>query len=152
MSVVYGEHSMSRARVLAWHERFREGRVSLQDDARPGQAHRVITPDVIAALGGHIRANRRITVEEISLLMGTSPGSVHDIVTNTCCTAKSARSGFHINSRRNRRLREWLHHWVTCNDTMRKSTLFCPVLPLGTKLGATILNPRANGRSISGNT
>ncbi|PNF40213.1 hypothetical protein B7P43_G08284 [Cryptotermes secundus] len=81
MSVVYGEHSMSRSRVLAWHKRFREGRVSLQDDARPGQAHRVITPDVIAALDGHILANRRINVEEISLLMAISHGSIHAIVT-----------------------------------------------------------------------
>jgi hypothetical protein len=62
MSVVYGEHSMSRSHVLAWHKRFREGRVSLQDDAHPGQAHRVITPDVIAALDGHIWANQRITL------------------------------------------------------------------------------------------
>jgi hypothetical protein len=66
---------------MAWHKRFREGRVSLQDDARPGEAHCVITPDVIAALDGHIRANRWITVEEISLLMGISHGSIHAIVT-----------------------------------------------------------------------
>jgi hypothetical protein len=35
--------------------------VSLQDDARPGQAHRVITPDVTAALDDNIRANQQIT-------------------------------------------------------------------------------------------
>jgi hypothetical protein len=29
--------------------------------------------------------------------------------------------------------------------------VFCPVLSLGTKLGATILNLRANGRANSGN-
>ncbi|PNF21232.1 hypothetical protein B7P43_G04189 [Cryptotermes secundus] len=81
MTAVYGEHSMSRSRVLEWHKRFREGHVSLQDDALPGQAHRVITPDVTAALDGHIRANRRITMEEISLLMGIRHGSVHAIVT-----------------------------------------------------------------------
>ena len=81
MSGVYGEHSTSRKRVLAWHKRFREGRVSLQNDARPGQAHHVITPDVTAALDGHIRANRWITVEEITLLMGISHSSVHAIVT-----------------------------------------------------------------------
>jgi hypothetical protein len=34
--------------------------VSLQEDARPGQARLVFTPDVIAAVDGHIRANRRI--------------------------------------------------------------------------------------------
>jgi transposase len=57
MSVVYGEHSVSHLHVLAWHKRFREGRVSLQDNACPGQARHIITPDVI----GHIRANWRIT-------------------------------------------------------------------------------------------
>jgi hypothetical protein len=61
LSVVFCVHSMSRSRVLAWHKRFREGRVSLQDDARPGQAHCVTTPDVIAVLDGHIQANWRIT-------------------------------------------------------------------------------------------
>ncbi|KAJ4435777.1 hypothetical protein ANN_18396 [Periplaneta americana] len=43
MFAVYGEHSMSCSRVLEWHKRFREGRVSLEDDARPGQAHGAIT-------------------------------------------------------------------------------------------------------------
>jgi hypothetical protein len=81
ISVVYGEHSMSCSRVLAWHKRFREGRVSLHVDARPGQAHRVITHDVTAALDGHIQANLRITVEKISLLMGISHCYVHTIVT-----------------------------------------------------------------------
>jgi hypothetical protein len=33
------------------------------------------------ALDGHIQANRWITVEEISLLMGISHGFVHAIVT-----------------------------------------------------------------------
>jgi hypothetical protein len=32
---------------------------------RPGQAHSIITPDVITAFDGHIRANRRITVEKL---------------------------------------------------------------------------------------
>jgi hypothetical protein len=60
MSVVYGEHSMSRSHMLGWHKRFQEGRVSLKDDACPGQAHRVIIPDVIAVLDGHIQANQQI--------------------------------------------------------------------------------------------
>jgi hypothetical protein len=61
MSVVYGEQSMSRSCVLALYKRFWEGHVSMQDDARPRQAHCVITPDVTAVLDGPIRANRQIT-------------------------------------------------------------------------------------------
>jgi len=56
------------ASVHEWQKRFREGCTSLQDDSRPGQAHRAITPDVIARIDGLIRENRRITEEEIRVL------------------------------------------------------------------------------------
>ncbi|KAJ4451555.1 hypothetical protein ANN_03021 [Periplaneta americana] len=58
MSAVYGKHSMSCLRVLEWHKRFREGRVSLQDDARPGQAHCAITLAVTAEVDGLVQRNR----------------------------------------------------------------------------------------------
>jgi hypothetical protein len=61
-----------------------ENIVFLADDsgvAVKGISNGVITPDVITALDGHIQANRRITVEEISLLMGISHGSAHALVT-----------------------------------------------------------------------
>ncbi|KAJ4435544.1 hypothetical protein ANN_18160 [Periplaneta americana] len=83
MSAVYGEHSVSYSRVLEWHKRFREGRLSLQDDARPGQAHRAISPTVNAETDGLIRGNRRITVEELRRLMGISHCSVHSLRRNT---------------------------------------------------------------------
>ena len=57
MSGVYGEHYMSMTSVQEWQKRFHEGRTSLQDDSRPGQAHRAITPDVIAQIDGLIREN-----------------------------------------------------------------------------------------------
>lgn len=48
VSVVYNEHIISFSRVLQCHKRFRDYGVSLKDDARPPQVHRVITPAVIA--------------------------------------------------------------------------------------------------------
>ena len=63
MSAVYGEHCMSQTSVHKWQKRFREGRTSLQDDLRPGKAHRAITYDVIVRIYGLIRENRRITEE-----------------------------------------------------------------------------------------
>ncbi|KAJ4436551.1 hypothetical protein ANN_16583 [Periplaneta americana] len=77
MSAVYGEYSMSCSSILEWHKRYREGRLSLQDNARPGQAHRAITPADIAEVDGLIRENRRITVEELHRLVGISHGFVH---------------------------------------------------------------------------
>ena len=46
ISEMYGKHSMSLARVKAWRKRFREGRVSLADDARSGTPHH-ITDDIV---------------------------------------------------------------------------------------------------------
>lgn len=62
MCAVYGEHSMSCARVLEWHKRFREGRGSMKDDARPGKTHPIITSDIIAQVDCLIRENQRTTV------------------------------------------------------------------------------------------
>ena len=57
MSAVYGEHCMSLTSVHEWQKRFHEGRTSLQDDFRLGQAHRAIMPDVIAQIDDLIREN-----------------------------------------------------------------------------------------------
>ena len=43
--------------VHEWQKRFR-GLTSLQDDSRPEQFHRAITPDVIARIDDLIRENR----------------------------------------------------------------------------------------------
>ena len=61
-------------------EDFHERCTSLQDDSQPGEAHRVITPDVIARINGLIWENRRITEEQIRVLVGISHGSMHAII------------------------------------------------------------------------
>jgi hypothetical protein len=42
---------------------------SVEDSPRPGQAHRVITPEMIAAVDDLIRENRRITISETAMEM-----------------------------------------------------------------------------------
>ena len=66
--LAYGEHSRSCLRVL---ERDSAVDVSVQDDSRPGQTHRVIIPAVIAEIDGLIRGNRQITAEELRRLYRT---------------------------------------------------------------------------------
>ncbi|GFS52292.1 uncharacterized protein TNCV_4850191 [Trichonephila clavipes] len=43
---------------------------SLEDDARPGQAHRVVTPEMIAEVNVLVLDNHRITMYAIHWLMG----------------------------------------------------------------------------------
>ncbi|KAJ4430812.1 hypothetical protein ANN_19403 [Periplaneta americana] len=81
MSAVYGEHSMLCSHELEWHKRFREGHMSPQDDAHPGQVHRAITSAQIAEVDDLIKGNRRITVKELRHLVGISHSYIHVIVT-----------------------------------------------------------------------
>ena len=39
---------------------------SVTDSPRPGQAHRVVTPEDIAAVEAIVKENRRVTLNEIS--------------------------------------------------------------------------------------
>ena len=63
-----------------WQKRFHEGRTSLEDDSRPGQAHRAITPDVIALIDGQIRENRRIREEQIRVQVEQGSARMGEVV------------------------------------------------------------------------
>ena len=78
MSEVYGEHCMSLARVKAWHKHFREGQVSLADDAWPGTPHRIID-DIVQLVDGLVTQDCRVTVKVFEV--GLNVGSVHTIMT-----------------------------------------------------------------------
>ena len=151
-STVRGEHTVSLTSVHAWQKRFREGRPTLQDDSRSGQAHRAITPDAIVRIGGLIRKKPTNHRNKFTLrsALAISPCMPWSKITYN--SGKFARNGFGINWRRDKRLTEWLHIWVICSGNTRKNMLFCHVSSQGTKHGATILSPRVNGKANNGNT
>ncbi|GFW39411.1 histone-lysine N-methyltransferase SETMAR [Trichonephila clavipes] len=53
---------------------------SLEDDARPGQAHRVITPKLIAEVIALVLDNRKITMDDIHRLLSISVTTTHIII------------------------------------------------------------------------
>jgi hypothetical protein len=53
---------------------------SVTDSPRPGQAHRVVTPEANAAVETIVKENRRVTVNEITAHLDMSYGSAHHIV------------------------------------------------------------------------
>jgi len=53
---------------------------SVTDSPRPGQAHRVVTPEGIAVVETIVKENRRVTVNEIAAHLDMSHGSAHHIV------------------------------------------------------------------------
>jgi len=56
------------------------GSSSVADSPRPGQAHRVVTSDGIAAVEAIVKENRRITVNEIASHLDMCHGSAHHFV------------------------------------------------------------------------
>ncbi|GFV18474.1 histone-lysine N-methyltransferase SETMAR [Trichonephila clavipes] len=59
MEAMYGEYSLCHSRVVNWRKRFFVRRELLEDDVRPGEAHRVITPELIAEMNALVLDNRR---------------------------------------------------------------------------------------------
>jgi len=53
---------------------------SVTDSPRPAQAHRVVTPEAIAAVEAIVKENRRVTVNEKAAHLDVSHGSAHHIV------------------------------------------------------------------------
>jgi hypothetical protein len=80
MDVQYGDACLSLQKVYEWSGKFLNRVSSVIDSPRPGQAHRVVTPEVIAAVEVIVRKNRRVTVHEISPHLDMSNGSAHHIV------------------------------------------------------------------------
>jgi len=80
MKVQYDDACLSLQQVYEWNRKFMNGISSVPDSPRPGQAHRVLTPEGIAAVEAIVKENRRVTVNETAAHLDMSRGSVHHIV------------------------------------------------------------------------
>ena len=66
--------------VYEWTGKFMNNICSLTDCPQPGQAHRVVTPEVFVAAEDIVKENRRVTVNEIAIHLDMSHGSAHHVV------------------------------------------------------------------------
>jgi len=80
MEVQYGDACLSLQQVCEWTRQFLNVFSSVADSPLPDQAHRVVTPETIAAVEAIVKDNRRVTVHEIAARLNMSVGSAHHIV------------------------------------------------------------------------
>jgi hypothetical protein len=80
MKVQYGDACLSLHQVYGWTKKYMNGISFVTDSPRPGQAHRVVTPEAIAAVETIVKENRRVTVNEIAAHLDMSNGSAPHIV------------------------------------------------------------------------
>lgn len=78
---VCGEQTVGRSIVSSWATRFREGRVSINDDPGPGRPKTSTDEQSVKPVAGFLE-DRRATCKETSQATGISPTSVFCILTN----------------------------------------------------------------------
>ena len=74
----FGEQTMG---TFQWFSRFKAGRNSTDDDERSGRPMSSSMPEMIERVHQIIREDRRRTIDEVSMLSGTSHGTCHKILT-----------------------------------------------------------------------
>ena len=60
MYVQYSDVCLSLQQVYEWTGKFMNGVFSVTGSPRPGQEHRVVTPEAIAAVEAIVKENRRV--------------------------------------------------------------------------------------------
>ncbi|PNF25487.1 hypothetical protein B7P43_G05936 [Cryptotermes secundus] len=80
MKVQYGDACLSQQQVYEWSRKYRNGMTSVADAPRPGQVHRVVPPESIAAVEALVMENRRVSVDEIAKILNMSHGSAHQVI------------------------------------------------------------------------
>ncbi|XP_076333402.1 protein GVQW3-like [Tachypleus tridentatus] len=81
LNTAYGVVAMKRTACFKWHERFKDGRQSIEDDERPGRPSTSTDDQHTDKINTLVRANRRLTVRELAKDCGISVGSCYEILT-----------------------------------------------------------------------
>ncbi|UYV75091.1 hypothetical protein LAZ67_12002443 [Cordylochernes scorpioides] len=72
MNEAYEDEKLSRTQVYFWYKRFKDGRKSITDDSRSGRTLTSTTNRNIGQLRDLIVADRKITIDNISEILGIS--------------------------------------------------------------------------------
>ena len=77
---VYGEATMSRARLFEWHKRFTSDREDVEDDPKSGRPSTTKTADNIGKVNELVRSDRRLTVRMMAEELNINRESVRTIL------------------------------------------------------------------------
>ena len=77
-----GNDTLTRSNVFRWHERFRSGRESVEDDERSGRSSTAKTDKNINKIKGWMTVSRKLTIREIAEELNIAYGSAQDILVN----------------------------------------------------------------------
>ncbi|XP_066150300.1 protein GVQW3-like [Euwallacea fornicatus] len=78
----FDNDSLKKTVVYQWHERFKSGRESIEDDERSGKPSTSKTDENIDKVEEMLVNNHKYTIREIAEDLSIAYGSVHDILVN----------------------------------------------------------------------
>jgi len=78
----YGEDCLSRTQCHEWCQRFKSGRMSVEDDPKSGRPSTSMDDDHVEKVLAVSRQNRRLTVHEVFEEVGICKSSCHLILTD----------------------------------------------------------------------
>lgn len=134
LTAQFGEETLSRARVFAWHKQFVEGRERVENECHDRRPRTSITAGNIDSVRQLVEGDRRLTTSDIAIEVGISYGSTYSILSEelgyrkVCArwvprllTVDQKLNRFQVCERLLARFREegdpFLSHIVTCDET-----------------------------------
>jgi hypothetical protein len=108
----FGEHSLSRTAVFDRHSRFKDGRLSVEDDERSGPSNTSKTTENVEEMRELIHEDRRRTIHELADTVVISYGVCQEISTenlNMLRIALSSRQGARAHVPENNRVCDQQH-------------------------------------------
>jgi len=78
----FGNDTLKKTAVYEWHERFKNGRESVEDDERSGRPSTSKTDENINKVREMLINNRKLTIRELAEDLNIAYGSIQDIIVN----------------------------------------------------------------------
>ena len=80
LRAVYGEHCISRTQSFLWFKRFRDGRMSTDNDTRSGRPATAVYDENVKEVDNLIRSDRRVRVKDIMSTLNIGANAANRII------------------------------------------------------------------------